>query len=184
MTRPIQIRLIRSMTAAALLVLLTAGVALAKCGDDPGPCEGMIVTLDPGGSLGAGGSETVGVFVLRDEQPYDATSVDLTFTRLADGTATHVAAEPTGSDGRWQAAVELPAGGTWTVSAQVVGAEFVEEFALDPIAVAPPAATPSPAAPGATPLTSPLLGAGVLAAVAVVLSGLVLRTRRAPAAIG
>jgi hypothetical protein len=138
----------------------------------------MIVTLDPGGTLSAGGTEVVGVFVLEDEQPYDATSVDLTFTRVADGTAIRVAAEPTGSYGRWQAAVELPAGGTWTVSAQVTGTDFAGAFTLDAVAVAPSAGAPSAGAPGAVAAAAPAIWLVIVAALAALLAGMAVRTRR------
>ncbi|HEY7451509.1 MAG TPA: hypothetical protein VIA02_03200 [Candidatus Limnocylindria bacterium] len=178
MTRRTQARLLPSLAIASALVLVTAGTALGKCEHDPSECQGMIVTLDPGGTLSAGGTEIVGVFVLEDEQPYDATRVNLTFTSVADGTAIRVAAEPTGSYGRWQAAVELPAGGTWTVSAVVQGAGFAGDFALDPVSVRPPAAAPTTGGTSPIVLATPALGPVLLAALIAGMSGLLLMTRK------
>ena len=117
---------------------------------DAGACEGVTATLDPGGTLTAGGSATVGIWVLEDEQPYQASRVEVVFSRVADGTIVRVAASPAEPNGRWEAVVNLPDGGTWTAAATVQGPEYAGNFALDTVHVNPPAAAPAAAGTGAT----------------------------------
>jgi hypothetical protein len=174
MSSSIRFRLLLPIVAASALLLATAGGVLAKCEHDPDACEGMSATLDPGGTLLAGGSEVVGVWVLEDEQPFAATSVELIFNRVADATTIRAAASPVGPDGRWEAAVTLPAGGTWTTTAVVQGPGYAGTFSLDTVSVGPPAAaasSPPPAAviPPVLPLA--LIGAVALGAVAILKLG-------------
>jgi hypothetical protein len=183
MHRSTTTRLVIALVTASALVLLTAGATLGKCEHDPGQCAGMIVTLDPGGGLTSGMTQTVGIMVLEDEQPYDASGVSLTFTRASDGATVRAEALPTNLPGRWEAAIELPAGGTWTARAQVVGAGYAGTFELDSVAVAtgttPPAGpvtgTPVPALPPALLLVT-------LVALVAGLAGLVAVNRRKQAA--
>lgn len=183
MHRSTPTRLVLALATASALVLLTAGATLAKCADDPGQCAGMIVTLDPGGPMSAGTTETVGIFVLEDEQPYDATGVHLTFTRASDGTTVEAEAAQTSLAGRWEATVDLPQGGTWAVAAQVVGAGYAGTFTLDTVAVGNAVAPPiSPAIGGSVPVRSPALPLVTLVALVAGLAGLVTVNRRRQAA--
>ncbi len=140
MSRSITLRTLVPLLAASALLLGTAGGVLGKCEHDPDACEGVSATFDPGGTLMAGGSETVGVWVLKDEQPYDAIRVELFFHRIEDGSQLRVDASPTSQAGRWQAVVDLPEAGTWEVAAVVQGPEFAGSFMLDTVQVSPAAA--------------------------------------------
>ena len=100
----------------------------------------MTATFDPGGTLSSGGSETVGLWVLQDELPFPADRVEITFRNVADGSEIRVAARPGQPDGRWQATVELPAGGAWATEALVQGPGYAGTFELDTMQVGPPAA--------------------------------------------
>ena len=114
-------RLTIPLLGAGLLLAATAGSAFAKC-EGPNPpdfCKSVSVSLNIGGgegSLQAGTRETVVIDVSLAEQPYDATSVVLTFARVADGTAIVVPATASVQTGMWTADVLLPDGGTWTVA--------------------------------------------------------------------
>jgi hypothetical protein len=175
MSPSIRFRLLFPIVAASALLLATAGGVLAKCEHDPSACEGMSATLFPGGTLMAGGSETVGVLVLEDEQPFAATAVELVFNRVSDATTIRAVASPVGPDGRWEATVTLPAGGTWTTAAVVQGPGYAGTFSLDTISVQPPGspATPTsstgPMVPPVLPLV--LIGAVALGAVTIVRLG-------------
>jgi hypothetical protein len=174
MSLSIRFRLLLPIVAASALLLATAGGVLAKCEHDPDACEGMSATLIPGGTLMAGGSETVGVLVLEDEQPFAATDVELVFSRVADATTIRASAAPVGPDGRWEATVTLPAGGTWTTAAVIQGHGYAETFSMDTISVGPPAtaaasASTVPMVPPVLPLI--LIGAVALGAVTIVRLG-------------
>lgn len=177
MSPSIRFRLLFPILAASALLLATAGAALAKCEQDPDACEGMSAALDPGGTLLAGGSETVGVWVLEDEQPYAATEVELVFNRVADATTIRAAASPVGPDGRWEATVILPAGGTWTTAVVVQGPDYAGTFSLDTISVGPPAAAATSAQSNAAilPPLLPFLLIGAAALGTVVLVRMVRR---------
>lgn len=114
-------RLTLSFIAAVLLVLATAGAALAKCpeGSTEDQCQGVVAELDLTGTLRAGSSTEVGVWVHEEGSPVRVIDVDLIFARVGDGRVLHFTAVPTATDGRYAAQVELPAGGSWTVAAEV-----------------------------------------------------------------
>lgn len=170
------------LLAALALVLATAGGVLAKCEQSPDACEGVSATFDPGGTLTAGGSATVGLWVLEDELPYDASRVEIVFNRVADATVIRVAAAPAELDGRWEAVVDLPVGGSWTVAAVVQGPEFAGSFALDTIQVRPPVAAAAAGAgstsSAATLGSMPVLPLIMLLILAIGLFGAVLVSRR------
>ena len=94
---------------------------LGKCNHDPDEVcpAGVVATFDPGGSVTAGSTETVGVWVHDGEVPYAADRVAIVFSRVGDGTVLRVDATPTSLVGRWEATVELPAGGTWALAADI-----------------------------------------------------------------
>jgi len=181
-SRSIALRALVPLVAASALVFASAGGALAKCEHDPDACEGVTATFDPGGTLTAGGSATVGVWILEDEQPYDANRVELVFSRVADATVLRVAASPSELDGRWQAVIDLPDGGTWTVAAVVQGPDYAGSFALDTIQVRPPAGAAATGARGTTiPASStsiPVLPLVLMLSLAIGLTGAVLLARR------
>jgi len=111
-----------SFIAAVLLVLATAGAALAKCpeGSTGDHCQGMAAEIDISGSIQAGTETSVGMWLTYGGRPVtDATSVELVFSRVGDGTVLRFLAAPTGSDGRYEAQVLLPAGGYWTIATEV-----------------------------------------------------------------
>jgi hypothetical protein len=181
-SRSIGLRTIVPLLAASALLLATAGGVLAKCEHDPDACEGVSATFDPGGTLMAGGSETVGVWVLENEQPYAASGVELVFNRVADATVLRVSASPTSQAGRWQAVVDLPEGGTWTVAAVVQGPNYAGTFALDTFRVSPAATAASSSS--ASTVTAPQLLPWILAFVlgAGLLGAALLARRQAPTA--
>lgn len=188
MSHRIQSRFVLSLVAAATLILATAGGVLAKCEhpDADGVCPaGMVATFDPGGTLTAGSSETVGVWIHEGEVPYAADRVEIVFSRVGDGTVLRVAATPTSMVGRWQATVDLPAGGTWALAADVAGPDFAGSLILDTIQVEPPVAPPA-GAPGTSLIPGPVLpwlALVAFAATVAALSGLVARSRRRQPAV-
>jgi len=111
-------RLTLSFIAAILLVLATAGAALAKCtpGSTEEQCQGVVANLDMTGTLGAGTATEVGFWIHEGGEPVRVTSVNLVFARVADGTVLRFEALPSGTEGRYAAQVELPAGGSWTMA--------------------------------------------------------------------
>jgi hypothetical protein len=192
-------RLLIPLLGSGLLLAASTSSVFAKC-EGPNPpefCKEVAVSLNLGGpgAMHAGTLETVAIQVSKSEQPYDAEAVTLTFARVADGTAVRVAATATPVAGMWTADVNLPNGGSWTVVAEVVGADGSEStVSVDTIQVfRPPALPPSttpvtpPVAPGPPILPIVLLVAGIAAAG---LAGRLIldRTRRrtadAPAAVG
>jgi hypothetical protein len=180
MSRSIGLRAAVPLLAASALLLATAGGVLAKCEHDPDACEGVSATFDPGGgTLSAGGSETVGVWILENEQPYAASRVELVFNRVADATVVRVDARPTSRAGRWQAIVDLPEGGTWTVAAEVQGPNYAGSFALDTFQVSPATAAAASSTSAATIVAPQQLVPWIVAlALAAGLLGAVLLARR------
>ena len=116
-------RITLSFIAAVLLVVATAGVALAKCpeGSTEEQCQGVVGTLDMSGTLSAGTSTEVAFWVHDGGAPVRAISVELIFARVGDGTVLRFEAEPNGPEGRYATDVELPAGGSWVITAEVRG---------------------------------------------------------------
>jgi hypothetical protein len=184
MSRSIGLRTLVPLLAASALLLASAGGVLAKCEHDPDACEGVSATFDPGGTLSAGGSETVGVWILEDEQPYAASRVELVFNRVADATVVRVGASPTSQAGRWQAVVDLPEGGTWTVAAVVQGPNYAGTFALDTFQVSPATATAASSTSPATIVTPQQLVPWIVALVlaAGLLGAALLARRQTPTA--
>ena len=193
-------RLLIPLLGSGLLLAASASSVFAKC-EGPNPpefCKEVAVSLNVGGpgAMHAGTLETVAIQVSKSEQPFDAEAVTLTFARVTDGTAVRVAATATPVDGMWTAEVNLPDGGSWTVVAEVVGADGSEStVSIDTIQVFRPALTPSttpvtppPVAPGAPVLPIALVIASIAAIAAI--SGQVIREGRrrrtadAPAAVG
>ena len=74
----------------------------------------------------------MGVWVHDGEVPYAADRVAIVFSRVGDGTVLRVDATPTSLVGRWEATVELPAGGTWVLAADISGPDFAGSLTLDP----------------------------------------------------
>jgi hypothetical protein len=183
-----QSRALLPLVAAATLILATAGGVLAKCEhpDADGVCPaGMVATFDPGGTLTAGSTETIGVWIHEGEVPYAADRVEIVFSRVGDGTVLRVPATPTSMVGRWQATVDLPAGGTWALAADVAGPDFAGSLILDTIQVEPPVAPPA-GVPGTSPIPGPVLpwlALVAFAALAAALGGLVTRSRRRQPAV-
>lgn len=173
-----------SFIAAVLLVLATAGAALAKCpeGSTEEQCQGAAASLDMPGTIRAGAETTVGLWLSYDGRPLDdATSVELVFSRVSDGTVLRFPAAPTGSDGRHEAQVLLPAGGYWTIATDVRTADGSFSMALETRQVTPVPAGPAGAPVGSsTPVTVPiwLVGTLVLAMLAGVIGIAALGLRR------
>jgi hypothetical protein len=180
MSRVTSIRLGFALVTAAALVLITAGATLAKCETDPDQCEGMIVTLDPGGPMSAG-TNTVGILVLEDEMPIAASGVHLTFTRIGDGTTVEADAVASNEAGRWVATVDLPQAGSWGVVAEVAGTESTGTFTLDTVAVGTTVTPPGGSAPALAGL-HPAVPLVTLVALVAGLAGLVAVNRRKQAA--
>jgi hypothetical protein len=129
----------------------------------------VVATFDPGGTLTAGTTATVGIWVHEAEVPYVADSVEIVFSRVGDGTVIRVPATATAMVGRYVATVELPAGGTWSLAADVTGPDFAGSLTLDAIQVNPPAGG-SAGAPSPAPPLAALAGI-LLAAVAMAVGG-------------
>ena len=147
-------RLTLSFIAAILLVLATAGAALAKCpeGSTEEQCQGIAASLDISGTIQAGTETTVGLWLSYDGRPLnDTTSVELVFARVGEATVVRFPAAPTGSDGLYTARVLLPAGGYWTIATEVRMPDGLYGMALETRQV-----TPLPAGPATgTPVSSP-----------------------------
>jgi hypothetical protein len=190
-------RLLIPLLGSGLLLAATAGSAFAKC-EGPNPpefCKSVAVNLNiggGGGTLQAGVRETVTIDVSLSEQPYDATSVVLTFARVADGDALVVPAAASVRPGLWTADILLPEGGSWTVVAQVIapdGTETMVPFNTIQVRKAPdlpPSTTPitpPPVAP-APPILPIALGLAGIAAVALLGQAIRDRSRRRTAGAG
>jgi enhancing lycopene biosynthesis protein 2 len=180
-------RLLIPLLGAGLLLAATAGSAFAKCEgpDKPEFCKSVAVSLmigGGGGVLQAGTLEAVTIDMSLSEQPYEATSVLLSFARVADGTTVLVPATASVRPGLWTADVLLPNGGSWTVVAEIVALDGAESsVALDTMQVAkppalPPSTTPVTPPPAAPPILPILFGFAGLAAVG--LAWQTLRARR------
>lgn len=150
-------RILIPLLGSGLLLAATAGSAFAKC-EGPNPpdfCKSVAVNLGIGGGEGhlqAGLLESVPISVTLGEQPYEATSVVLTFARVADGTVVTVPATASVRSGLWTAEVLLPNGGSWTVVADVVTPDgTARSMSLETIQVSKPPALP----PSTTPITPP-----------------------------
>ena len=181
-------RLLVPLLGSGLLLAATASSAFAKC-EGPNPpdfCKSVAVSLNIGGGAGllqAGTRETVTIDVSLAEQPYPATSVVLTFARVADGTAVRVRATESVRPGLWTADVLLPDGGSWTVVADVVNPDgSFRTMALDTIQVAKPPAVPPSSTPLTPPPAAPILpilpiGLGLVGLAAVALLGQAIRDR-------
>jgi hypothetical protein len=159
---------------------------LGKCNHDPeAECPaGVVAIIDGNGSLTAGTTETVAIWLHEEEAPYLADAVNVVFTRVGDGTTINVIAARTDLDGRWEASVELPAGGTWAVAAEVSGPGYAGVHTMDALQVEPPAAAAAGTSPSgsAIPLM-PWFGLAALAALAAAAGGLMAITRRRQAAV-
>jgi hypothetical protein len=187
-------RVLVPLIGSGMLLVATAGSALAKC-EGPTPpefCKSVAVSLNIGGegTLQAGLRETVTIDVSLSEQPYDAASVVLTFARVADGDAVVVPATASVRAGLWTADVLLPDGGSWTVVAQVVapdGTETVVPFSTIQVAK-PPALPPSttPVTPPPTNPTSPILpiALGLMGIAGAAIVGQLMRNRSRRGAAG
>src|SRR5437773_5786121 len=118
-------RLLIPIVASGLLLAATAGSVFAKC-DGPNPpdfCKEVVASLnDGGGNFQAGTLESLVIDLSQGEQPFNARSVVLTFTRNSDGSTLRSVATATSMAGQWTAQVRFPQGGSWTIAAQVADA--------------------------------------------------------------
>ncbi|MGH2462414.1 MAG: hypothetical protein ACRDFZ_02165 [Candidatus Limnocylindria bacterium] len=177
-------RLTLSFIAAVLLVLATAGAALAKCpeGHSEEACQGVIGTLDISGSIQAGAETTVGLWLTDDGRPLtDTTSVELVFASVRDGTVLRFPAVPSGSDGRYAAQVLLPAGGYWSIATEVRTPDGPYGMPLETRQVTPlpdgPSTGTSVSSPA--PVTVPIWGwAALITAIVAGVGGMALIGRR------
>lgn len=156
-----------SFIAAVLLVLATAGVALAKCpeGSTEDQCQGMAAEIDTINPIQAGTETEVGVWLTYDGRPVtDTTSVELVFSRVSDGTVLRFLAAPSGSDGRYVAQVLLPAGGYWTIATEVQTPDGSYSMPLETRQVTPLPVGPALGSPVSSPapVTIPIWLAGTL----------------------
>ena len=173
-------RLLIPLLGGSLLLVATAGSALAKC-EMPNPpefCSQVVASVDfgsSGGSLRAGIETPLRIWVTRGEQPADASGVTLVFARIADASVVRAVANPSGEAGLWRATVELPKGGGWTLVAELDGVEGgLQRLSLDTIRVQEPLKPPTqpptpvqpttPAPPSIPALPIALLFAGIAAA--------------------
>lgn len=169
-------RLLIPLLGGSLLLVATAGSALAKC-EMPNPpefCSQVVASVDfgsSGGSLRAGIETPLRIWVTRGEQPADATGVTLVFARIADATVVRAVANPSGEAGLWRTNVNLPEGGSWTLVAELDGVEGgLQRLSLDAIRVQEPLKPPAPvqpttpAPPSIPALPIALLCAGIAAA--------------------
>jgi len=160
-------RITLSFIAAVLLVLATAGAALAKCpeGSTEDQCQGLAASLDISGTIQAGIETTVGMWLAYDGRPLtDTTSVELVFSRVSDGTVLRFPAAPIGSEGRYEAEVLLPGGGYWTISTDVQTPDGPFSVPLETLQVLAPPAGPTAGTPVSSPapVTIPIWLAGAL----------------------
>ena len=186
MPRHRRTRALAPLALASLLTLGLAGGVLGKCNHDPeAECPaGVVAIIDGNGSLTAGAPETIGIWVHEGEEPFLADTVTVVLTRVGDGTTIHAIAAQTELDGRWEATVELPAGGTWAVAAEITGQGYSGVHTLDALQVEPPAALPPGAPTPVAPIPAlPWVGLTALAAVAAGIGGLMVLTRRRQAAL-
>jgi hypothetical protein len=184
-------RLLIPLLGSGLLLVASAGSALAKC-EGPNPpdfCSQVVASIDFGstGSTIRAGTETpMRVWVTRGEQPTAIRSVALVLSHIGDATVVNATAELV-EPGLWRTTVKLPLAGAWTVAADVGDVDGnTTRLILDAVNAAPAAKTPQPPAttPPATPINPApqalpiaLLVAG-LAGAALVASGIRGRARR------
>jgi hypothetical protein len=180
-------RALAPLALASLLTLGLAGGALGKCNHDPeAECPaGVVAIIDSNGSLTAGAPETIGIWIHEGEEPFLADAVTVVLTRVGDGTTIHAIAARTAWDGRWEATVELPAGGAWAVAAEVTGQGYSGVHTLDALQVEPPPAAmrAGAGAAGASLPAMPWLGLAALVALAAGIAGLMAMTRRRQATL-
>ena len=185
-------RVATALIAASLLLVTLASTAAAKC-ENPqdeetaARCQAVVANLDIPGGFRAGNLTTIGVWIYQAEQPFDATRVQLIFTRIADGTTLRYQTRPSGEPGRWLADVELPAGGGWTVTAEWVGVNgYSGNVALDTLRIRDPLpapANPTPTTPTNAPAPIPVLPWLIVAVAALAgLAGIFALGRRRRAA--
>jgi hypothetical protein len=146
-------RLLIPLLGAGLLLAGTTGSAFAKCEnpDAAARCEDVLASVEFGGTgtIHAGSETPVTIGVSRGERPFEATSVALVFTHLADETVVSVEARASGEPGTWLAEVELPAGGVWSLAAWVDGVAVRKDVELLRIRepVTPPVTPTTPVLP-------------------------------------
>jgi len=173
-------RLVIPLLASSMLLAAAAGSAVAKCeGTDPPEfCKEVMASVEygTGASLRAGSDTPLRIWVSRGEQPIEATNVALVFARIADATVVRVEATGTGQAGFWRADVNLPAGGGWTLVAEIDGVDGgplvrlnldtlrVREPLTPPHGPAPPVNPSTPIDPSTPVLPIVLLVAGIAAA--------------------
>jgi hypothetical protein len=185
-SRHLRTRALAAFGLSSLLTLGLAGGVLGKCNHDPeAECPaGVVAIIDGNGSLTAGTAETIGIWIHEEEEPYLADSVNVVFTRVGDGTTINVIAAQTDLDGRWEATVELPAGGTWAVAAEVIGPGYAGVHTMDALQVVPPASPPVGGTRSGAPVpVMPWLGLAAFAALAAGIGGLLAVTRRRQATV-
>jgi hypothetical protein len=168
-------RLLIPLLGSGQLLAAGAGSALAKC-EGPNPpafCQQTVASIDfgsTGGTIRGGTVTQVRVWVSRGEQPADASSVTLVFARIANATVVRAAAMPSVEPGLWRADVNLPAGGSWTVVAEIGEVDgTMQRQTLDTLRVGesltPPAEQPAtPISPATPSLPVAILVAGIAAA--------------------
>ncbi len=182
-------RLFVPLLGSTLLLAVGATTVLGKC-EGPNPptfCSEVVVSLDGGGTataFRAGDPTDVNLVVTQGEQPFEASSVLITFARVADGALVTVPATRAGTPGVWHAAVSLPAAGSWTIAADVADpAGGTRQVSVLTIQAADPRPTP-PATKPVAPPTSPLVPWLVLLAGGAIGALLLVRDRRARARAG
>jgi hypothetical protein len=187
-------RFVLPLLGSGLLLAGTATGVLAKC-EGPNPpefCQQVVAYIDDTttGSLQAGTSAAVYVWIRKGEQPYAVKSVLLSFSSYADGQLVRAEAIRTGQAGQWRADVKMPTDGGWKLTAYVVDLDGVTTaLAVDATLVvrpkAPPVTTPTTPTPPVTPTpTLPALPIALLVAgiAAAGMAGVALRDRtRRPA---
>ena len=184
-------RFVLPLLGSGLLLAGTATGVLAKC-EGPNPpefCQQVVAFINDAtaGSLRAGTSSALNVWIQKGEQPYAVKSVLLSFSRYLDGQLVRAEAFRTGLAGQWRADVKMPAGGDggWKVTAYVVDLDGVTTaITIDQTLVvqppAPPVTTPITPTPPVTPTpTLPALPIALLVAglAAVAMAGVALRDR-------
>jgi hypothetical protein len=178
-------RALAPLALASLLTLGLAGGVLGKCSHDPeAECPaGVVAIIDGNGSLTAGTLETIGIWIHEDEEPFLADAVNVVFTRVGDGTTISVIAAQTELDGRWEASVELPAGGIWAVAAEVTGQGYSGVHTMDALQVGPPAPAAGTRNAGSPITVMPWLALAAVAALVAGIGGLMAVSRRRQATV-
>ena len=177
-----------------MLLAATVGSAAAKCEvpDPPAFCQEVLAHIDFAGTgvtMRAGVDTPVRIWISRGEQPIEPTSVTLVFARVADSAVIRAEATESAEAGLWLAQVTLPAGGSWTLVAEIDGIDgAMQRLPIETLQVRQPLLAPDqPGTPG-TPLnpTVPALPIAILvaglAAAALLAPALRERTQRRVAA--